>query len=142
MRKMPINAVLLARIHSRLCRVMLQGFLVLFQWLQLTYGDSVRHARNMMSDSETRMRLTYTTSVRVRRGRARYLFTRGPRRASKPPAAARMRRDEIAGFVRQLEQRVRDVELLGRAAEAALSCDGHEIAQMSKLHLYTSRVSK
>jgi hypothetical protein len=38
--------------------------------------------------------------------------------------------------------RLRDVELLGRAAETTLSRDRHEIAQMSKLHIYTSRVSK
>jgi hypothetical protein len=38
--------------------------------------------------------------------------------------------------------RLRNIQLLGRAAETTLSRDRHEIAQMSKLPIDTFRVSK
>jgi hypothetical protein len=40
------------------------------------------------------------------------------------------------------ERRLGNVELLGGATEAALCRNHHEITQMSKLHDYTSKVSK
>jgi hypothetical protein len=100
---------------------MLQYISVHFQAFPLATGWCMRHDCDMDAESFD-VKWTWGPPIPVMRPSGRlpglYRFQTGRRRPGKPPASARLRRDQIAAFVSHLEQTEPDMRkvLVAKAA--------------------------